>query len=189
MMKFKNYFLGSLLLVFALTLAACGNNNNETDQNEEKMEEGMDHGDMEHTGTGDVPEGLKEAKDPKFEVGSKAIINADHMEGMNGAEATIVGAYDTYVYTVTYTPTTGGEKVTDHKWVIQEELQGAREKPLEAGAEVTINADHMEGMKGAKATIDSVVKTTVYMVDFTSTTSGEKMRNHMWLTESELSAE
>lgn len=32
------------------------------------------------------------------------------MKGMNGAEATIVGAYDTTAYTVSYTPKTGGKK-------------------------------------------------------------------------------
>lgn len=153
------------------------------------MEEGKDHGNMDHSGSGEVPKGLKEAKNPKYEVGSKAIINANHMEGMKGAEATIVGAYDTYVYKVTYTPTTGGEKVTDHKWVIQEELQDANEKPLKPGAKVVLNADHMEGMKDAEATIDSVVKTTIYMVDFTPTTGGDKVTNHQWLTESELSPE
>jgi len=51
---------------------------------------------------------LQEAENPTFEVGSQAIIETDHMEGMKGAEATIVGAYDTTAYAVTYTPTDGG---------------------------------------------------------------------------------
>jgi hypothetical protein len=136
-----------------------------------------------------VPKDLKEAKDPAFPVDSKAIIKANHMKGMNGAEATIVGAYDTTVYTVSYTPTTGGKKVTDHKWVIHEELKDSGNQPLKEGTEVTLNADHMKGMKGAKATIDSAEQTTVYMVDYTPTTGGEKVTNHKWVTESELSAE
>ena len=201
--------MGIMLLAASLTLTACaGNNNEEADQNEttetettqeetttednmdgmdEEME-GMDHSNMEmnHSGSGEVPEGLQVAENPTFPVGSQAIIQSDHMEGMKGAEATIVGAYDTTVYTVSYTPTTGGEPVTDHKWIIHEELEGAGETPLEPGTEATINADHMEGMNGATATIDSAEETTVYMVDFTSTT-GEQVTNHQWVTESELS--
>lgn len=202
--------LGIFSLAASLTLSACAGDNNEeptkestpqedvqtNDMSEHDMEgmeeteemEGTDHSSMNHSGSGEVPEGLQEANNPKFPIGSTAIIQAAHMEGMNGAEATIVGAYDTTVYTVSYTPTNGGEPVTNHKWVIHEELEGAGEEPLESGAEVTINADHMEGMNGATATIDSAEETTVYMVDYTSTT-GEKVTNHKWITESELSVQ
>jgi len=45
----------------------------------------------------------------------------------------------------------------------------------------------MDGMENAEATIDAVVTETVYMVDLT-TTDGQKMKNHKWLIESELSA-
>jgi len=41
---------------------------------------------------------------------------------------------------------------------------------------------------GAAGTIDSAEKTTVYMIDYTPTTGGEKVTNHQWVTESELSA-
>ncbi|MCM3387891.1 YdhK family protein [Ureibacillus chungkukjangi] len=195
----------------ALMLSACsGNNNDEANQNETAQEEtnemtghdmeGMedtdesegiedtDYSSMNHSGDAEIPEGLEESADPAFPVSSKAIIQADHMEGMNGAEATIVGAYDTTVYTVSYTPTNGGEPVTNHKWVIHEELEGAGEEPFKQGEEVTINADHMEGMQGATATIDSAEETTVYMVDYTSTT-GVEVTNHKWLTETELAVE
>ncbi|KNH22916.1 hypothetical protein ACS78_11035 [Priestia megaterium] len=196
-MKKQLFILGVATII---GLSGCGNNSN--DDNKAKNENNsnqseMDHSkmnesemsEMDHSGSGEVPEGLKEAENPKFKVGSQAIIDADHMKGMDGAKATIVGAYDTTVYTVTYTPTTGGEKVTNHKWVIQEEIKDAGDKELKPGTEVTLEADHMEGMKGAKATIDSAEKTTVYMVDYTPTTGGEKVTNHQWLTESELSAE
>lgn len=176
-----------LLLVstsLMLVLGACGNDKNEGQ--EPKLEE-MDHG--SHSSSGDVPEGLKESVDSTYPVGSQAIITTGHMEGMEGAEATIVGAYDTTVYTISYTPTTGGEKVEDHKWVIHEEIKDAGSDPLEAGAKVTIEADHMEGMKGATATIDSAEQTTVYMVDYMPTNGGEEVKNHKWVTESELSAE
>ncbi|NWQ39437.1 YdhK family protein [Bacillus sp. EB106-08-02-XG196] len=144
------------------------------------------HSNMDHSGSSEVPEGLKEAENPKYKTGSKVIIESDHMEGMKGAEATIVGAYDTTVYTISYTPTDGGEKIENHKWVIHEEIQDAGDEPFKPGSEVTINAEHMEGMDGVTAEIDSVEATTVYMVDFT-TTDGEKVTNHKWVTESELS--
>jgi len=147
----------------------------------------MDHSGMNHSSTGEIPEGLQEADNPSYEVGSQAIIESDHMPGMNGAEATIVGAYDTTVYTVSYTPTTGGEPVENHKWVIHEEIEEAGDEPFEPGTEVTLNADHMEGMNGATAVIDSAEETTVYMVDFIATDSGEEVKNHKWVTESELS--
>ena len=148
--------------------------------------EGMDHRNMDMSSSGEVPEGLKEAENPKYPVGSKAIIQSDHMKGMKGAEATIVGAYDTTVYTVSYTPTTGGERVEDHKWVIHEELMDPGTEPLKPGEEVKTEAVHMEGMAGAPLEIDSAEQTTVYMVDFT-TIDGEKVTNHKWVTESELS--
>ncbi|AET62044.1 lipoprotein [Paenibacillus terrae HPL-003] len=77
---------------------------------------------MNHSTSSELPVGLKEAENPAFKVGSQAIIRADHMAGMSGATATIVGAYTTTAYTVSYTPTTGGEKVTNHKWVTESEL-------------------------------------------------------------------
>ncbi|WP_040980513.1 MULTISPECIES: YdhK family protein [Oceanobacillus] len=193
----KKMIIGLVSLLLIFILSACAeqtedtNNDNDTEQNPEESTqddmEGMDHSEMHMSGSGEVPEDLKEADNPTYEVGSQAIIEASHMEGMKGAEATIVGAYDTTVYTVSYTPTTGGEKVTDHKWVIQEELENPSETPLEPGDEAVINADHMEGMDGATAEIDSAEETTVYMVDFVLTTSGEEVTNHKWVTEDELS--
>ena len=176
----------SLLFV----LGACGNANTKGETgdvgNQDHAGE-MDHRNMNHSGSGEVPEGLKEAKNPTYGIGTQAVIDSDHMAGMKGATATIVGAYDTTVYTISYTPTTGGEEVKNHKWVIHEELQNPGAPPLQPGTEVVVNADHMEGMKGATAKIDSAEQTTVYMVDFTPTTGGEEVKNHKWVTESELS--
>src|SRR5699024_12557845 len=70
--------------------------------------------------SGEVLAGLKSAESPTYEVGSKVIIETDHMKGMKGAEATIVGAFSTNAYAVSYTPTTGGEKVKNHKWRSEE---------------------------------------------------------------------
>jgi len=185
-MKKRIFFLGATIII---ALSGCGNNaskeksptnNNEPQQEEIKME-------MNHSGSGEVPENLKVADNPTYKVGSEAIIKANHMEGMEGAVATIAGAYDTIAYAVSYTPVTGGERVENHKWVIQEEIKDTEDKTLEPGTEVTIEADHMEGMKGAKAVIDSAEKTTVYMIDYTPTTGGEEVTNHKWVIESELS--
>lgn len=47
-----------------------------------------------------------------------------------GAKATIVGAFDdTFTYAISYTPTDGGDPVKNHKWVVQEELEGAGTDP------------------------------------------------------------
>ncbi|WP_404333042.1 YdhK family protein [Mesobacillus maritimus] len=204
-LKCRKVVLLSILTSLFLVLGACGNDTDETEQqtnektentsqesNGENMddsgsEEGSDHSGMDHSGSGEVPEGLKEAENPKYPVGSKAIITDAHMEGMKGAEATISGAYDTTVYTVSYTPTNGGERVENHKWVIHEELIDPGEAPLEPGTEIKTEASHMKGMEGATLEIDSAEQTIVYMIDFTPTTGGEKVTNHKWVTESELS--
>ncbi len=198
--KMRMPALLTLLATALLVLGACSNGTNDTleekednsttgiEENREDSEEkeGMDHSDMEMSSLGDVPEGLEVEDDPSYKIGSKAIIQSDHMEGMKGAEATIVGAYDTTVYAISYDPTDGGERVEGHKWVIHEEISDVSDEPLEPESEVTINASHMEGMNGAKAVIDYAEETTVYMVDFT-TSSGIEVKNHKWVTESELS--
>src|SRR5699024_6600370 len=83
---------------------------------------------------------------------------------MDAAQATNEGPYDTTAYEVTYEPNDGGETVKNHKWVIHEEIKDAEEQPYEKGDEVVLEADHMEGMKGATATIDDSEDTTVYML-------------------------
>ncbi len=188
----KRTKLPTILSLFAalfLVLGACSNSDDkskeEKEENEHKEHSEMD---MNHSSSGDVPEGLKAAENPTYEVGSQAIIESGHMESMKGAEATIVGAFDTTAYAISYTPATGGEKVENHKWIIHEEIKDAGEVTYEPGAEVTVNASHMAGMKGAVAEVESAEKTTVYMVDFTPTMGGEKVKNHKWVTESELSA-
>ena len=203
----KQSILFILLASLLLVLGACSSTENETQNTNEKTEntnqgtktneeeneessngeEEMDHAGMNHSGSSEVPEGLAEAENPTYPVGSKATINASHMPGMNGAESTISGAFDTTVYTVTYTPATGGEPVKDHKWVIHEEIENAGDESFQTGDEVVLNAEHMEGMKGATATIDSAEQTTVYMVDYSDTETGEKVTYHKWVTESELS--
>lgn len=200
----KNYLILGLLAILTIgVLAACGGNeesapsnnsnsemetseNNENANNDESNES-SNHDEMDPSSSGEVPDELEDAESPKYEEGSKAIIETDHMAGMKGAEATIDGAYDTVAYTVSYTPTDGGDPVEDHKWVIHEELENPDEAPLEPGTEVTMNASHMEGMDGATAEIDSANETVVYMVSYTSTDDNEEVSNHKWVTEDELS--
>jgi hypothetical protein len=140
---------------------------------------------MEHPmDGGPAPAGIEKAASPKYPVGTEVKLTASHMEGMDGAKATIVGAYDTYTYAVNFTPTTGGDPVKDHKWVVQEEIKDAGDQRLADGTEVTLLAEHMKGMKGAKATIASSTDQTVYMVDYEA--DGMKMTNHKWVVESEI---
>lgn len=198
----KNWLRIMLITSVVLVLAACNtededtqldqldptiedtNDNEESQEEEEDMHNG--HGDMMHDESGELPEGLEEAENPTYPVGSEVIIEAGHMSGMSGAEATISGAFDTIVYEVSYTPTDGSEPIENHRWVIHEEIEEAQEDPLEPGTEVTLNARHMEGMEGATATIDQAEETTIYMIDFLPTDGDEIIRNHQWVTEDEL---
>ncbi|OIN65763.1 hypothetical protein BLD48_14390 [Exiguobacterium sp. KRL4] len=190
-MKFNKKLLTTTMVAsLSLALAACGSSGDDTKSNSnmDKNMDGMDHSTMDMSGSKEVPKGLNDAKDPKFKVGDMAMIKEAHMEGMKGAEATIVGAYDTTAYSISYDPTNGGKRVTDHKWIIQEEIVEAKSTPYNVGDEVKVSADHMKGMQEATATIDSAKETTVYMIDFEST-SGKQVTNHKWVTEDELAAE
>lgn len=143
-------------------------------------------GDMVHDDSGVIPEGLMEAENPAYKVGDSVIMQAGHMEGMEGAKTTIVGAFDTVVYEVSYDPTNGDPRVENHQWVIQEEIMDAGTEPFTVGSEVMLEAEHTEGMNGATATIDAAETTTVYMVDYIDTVTGETIKNHKWVTEMEL---
>lgn len=203
-MKNKKILSGIVSFMLVFFLAACAGNDGESSNDTENTKnntqekvskndqadsmEGMDHSEMDHAGSGEVPKGLEKAEKAAYPVGSKVIIHANHMGGMDGAEAVVSGAFDTTVYSVTYPPTTGGNPVKDHKWVVHEELKNASNDPYKQGDKVVLNAEHMNGMKGAKATIDTAEQTTVYMVDYTDKKTGEKITNHMWVTEDELSA-
>lgn len=149
--------------------------------------EAHDHHAMEHPmDGGPAPEGIADATDPRFAVGRQVRLTTDHMPGMDGAKATIAGAYKTYTYSVNYTPTDGSTEVKDHRWVVQEELADAGHVRLKDGTPVTIEADHMEGMKGAKGTVAYSTDETVYIVDYEA--DGMTMKNHKWVTESEIQA-
>ena len=61
---------------------------------------------------------------------------------------------------------------------------GYEVRAVEDGTEVTIEADHMPGMKGATGTVASSTTQTVYMVDYQA--DGMTMKNHKWVVESEI---
>lgn len=183
-MKFKKMYFLFVTAVLAAFLAACSSSDQTTQPTHHKEAEKMKH--MNHSNSDELPKGLKKAANPTYKLGNTAMMNTDHMEGMNGAEATIAGVFDTTVYMISYIPTTGGKNVTNHKWIIHEEIKNERDELYQAGENVTVEADHLEGMENAEATIDSAHETTVYMVDYTSTKDGEQVKNHKWVIESEL---
>lgn len=194
MMRNKKFLTGIVSIATVFTLSACSGNDAQTpdepngDSTNMEMSEGQgSHDGMNHSGSGEVPKDLSAAENPTYPVDSQAIIQTDHMKGMKGAVGTIAGAYNTTVYTVSYTPTTGGAQVEDHKWVIHEEIEKHGEDSFKPGDEVILKADHMEGMDGATAVIDAAETTTVYMVNYKDTESGEEVTNHKWVTENELS--
>ena len=148
-------------------------------------------GEMTHDDEGRLPGNIKIEREPKYKVGEDVQINATHMPGMEGAQGTVVAAFDTTAYEISYTPTDDSDPVENHRWIVQEEIAEAADQedvdaPFEVGAEVTVEAYHMPGMEGATATIDAVNETTVYLVDYIDTESGEEVINHKWVTEDEL---
>ncbi|CAM5193628.1 hypothetical protein UACE39S_03845 [Ureibacillus acetophenoni] len=198
----NRFILVVITFLFITVLTACGadnasdgniDNNNTTEQlGADVVTDGEDETNPlvsdETTSDGtpsEIPEGIKEAVNPKFKVGDQVIINAEHEEGMKGAEGTVVGAYDTIVYSVSYTPTHGDHREENHKWIVHEELQGIDEQMLVPGSEVIIESDQEEGMLGAEGEIDTAEKTTAYMVEYEAT-DGKLFKK--WFKESELTA-
>lgn len=193
-------------------LVACGNDDNVTTEDEknpaqftdnqsdfnvtnnqvdgdkvvgENMDGEISHSDITHSTWGHIPEGLKEAENPKFKVGDQVIIHAAHDDDMEGSKGTIVGAYQSTVYSISYQPTTGEEMEENVKWFVREEIDPLGEKELKVGSKVIIEVAREEGMQGAEGVIDTVEDTVVYMVDYTDT-EGEEVKNYQWLKESEL---
>lgn len=176
-------------------LAACGGNddnlnekNTESNADESTEEyQNADHSQLHQGSPQEVPQKLMKADNPAFQEGDKVQITVDHHEGMEGVEGEVKGAYKTTAYMVSYTPLTADEPVKNHRWVVHEELLTGESAPLEPGTEVVISANHMRGMEGATAVIESAEETNVYMVDYTSM-NGEEVHNHKWFIESELAA-
>ena len=75
----------------------------ETGMNDQMGAEGHDH----PADGGQPPAGIAAEENPTYPVDTEVVLTADHMPGMEGAEATIAGAFDTTTYSVSYTPTDG----------------------------------------------------------------------------------
>lgn len=167
--------------MIVLSLTACATNQGRIVDNDEG------NAYMNVSNTHRTPDYVKVADKPTYPVGSQAVIHADHAPGMNGARATIKGAYQTTVYMVSYIPKTVGDRVNNHKWIIHEEIANAKLAPYKRGDKVVLNVDHIKGMDGAGATIESAKQTTVYMVNYIDTRTGSEVKNYQWVTEEELS--
>lgn len=74
----------------------------------------------------------------------------------------------------------------DESGEIQAGLEEAENPTYPVGNEATIQTDHMPGMQGATATVDSAKDTTIYMVTYTDTETGDTVENHKGMTEDEL---
>ncbi|MGK4188302.1 YdhK family protein [Rothia koreensis] len=182
--------VSSLAVLVLASATACSSANTDDSSSASPSASASSSGNMDgmhDMDGGPAPAGLASAENPRFPVGSHVILTADHMSGMKDAEAEITGAFATNTYAVDYQPTDGGSMVKDHKWVVQQELQDAGSERLPDGTPVTIEADHMKGMAGAKGNIASSTDQTVYMVTYTS--DGMTMTNHKWVVEDELKAE
>lgn len=174
--------LTTLAAATALAVVGCAS---ESDDAPAEHADHAVHSEHEHPADGGpAPAGIAEATDPTYPVGTEVTLTADHMPGMDGATATISGAFDTTAYAVSYTPTDGGDPVTNHKWVVQEELEGVGDEELAPGDTAVMTAGHMPGMQGAEATVDASTDETVYMVDIDSPEM--TMKRHKWVVESEI---
>lgn len=133
---------------------------------------------------------LVQAENPVYPVGTAVVINTDHMTGMMDAKGTISGAYDTTLYAVDYTDM-HGMVVSNHRWVISEEIEGSADKTFQVGDTVTLGQGHMESMGGAaqSAVITQVVQGPAYMVDYDPTDGSARVVNHQWVAEFELQSD
>lgn len=164
---------------------------NEAVTGEETDSSSDDHSQMEHDNEGRLPGNIKIEREPTYKVGDSVQINANHMPGMEGSQGRIVAAFDTVAYAITYNSTIDDELVENHRWIVHEETtegQDQLDTPFEVGDEVTVEAYHMPGMEGTIATITEVSETTVYLVDYIDTQSGEEVINHKWVTEEEIAS-
>lgn len=129
------------------------------------------------------------ADNPTFPINSKVVINSDATKGLKGATGTVVAAFDTIAYSVSYTPSTGNAQVRDYKWIVNEELVDENDVAFHVGDKVVTSAQHQPGMKDTEVTIESVRPTTVYIVDYVDTDANKKVNRYKWLVEDELSKE
>lgn len=70
-----------------------------------------------------IHEELADPATPPLADGTEVVLDADHMEAMDGAEATIESSTEETVYMVD--ATIEGTELTNHKWVVESEIQPA----------------------------------------------------------------
>ncbi|MCO7124425.1 YdhK family protein [Sporolactobacillus shoreicorticis] len=70
-----------------------------------------------------VQEELATKSNALLPKGTKVKLKAGHMEGMNGATATIDSGSKTNVYRVSYTDTNTGKLMKHHQWMREDELK------------------------------------------------------------------
>ncbi|GAA4107673.1 MULTISPECIES: YdhK family protein [Enteractinococcus] len=70
-----------------------------------------------------IHEELADPGTPPLAEGTEVVLAADHMEAMDGADATIEASTQETVYMVD--ATIDGTELTNHKWVVESELQPA----------------------------------------------------------------
>ncbi|MCK8616794.1 YdhK family protein [Fructobacillus sp. M158] len=61
-------------------------------------------------------------------------------------------------------------------------LKTAENPKYPVGSAITLEADHMTGMKGAEGSVAAVYDTKLYEVTYQPTNGGKKVTGHKWLT-------
>lgn len=69
-----------------------------------------------------VDEEIVDENDVAFEVGDTVVTSANHKKGLQGSEVTIDSVRPTVAYILDYVDTSNNKKVSNYKWVIEEEL-------------------------------------------------------------------
>ena len=87
-MKARLFLFSMFLLIPVLALAGC-NSQSSGGSEKAKDKETHSHEDMNHSGSSEVPKGLKKAENPTYKVGSDVMILASHMKGMKNAQGTV----------------------------------------------------------------------------------------------------
>lgn len=130
---------------------------------------------------------LAPAVHPRYPVGTAIIVKADHMSGMKNAKGTVSGVFDTPLYAVDYV-NSHGEAVSNHKWVIQQEIQDSGSRSYQLGDQVTLLPGHMSGLggSGVHARLVQTVKGPAYMIDYQPTDGTSPVIHHQWVTQNEL---
>lgn len=198
----KKSRVGSIVVAFIAVLALGGcSRNNSSSHSMSSSSHMMDSSQMMSSSSGQMssdsmemdhnrheakPENMTAAKDPKFAVGDQVKVTDAHMDLMKGVTATVTGVYDTTLYQVTFTPENSHMQMKNHKWVVTEEIKGNGN--YKKGDKVTLEADHMKGMKGQKASITGVHEGPAYMINFKPNDGSEKFVNHKWVSENEIAA-